>query len=131
MAITPTLHTATGAAPTLPTGQAFAKGERPLLKRTRHAPKALTGCVSELSSCDGASHDYAAALKNYGAVYQAYQAYLSPDESMLRHGYGRAALEADELAPGASSEEMQLALPGGEFSDDEVESCGYLGWLRR
>jgi hypothetical protein len=132
MAITPAVHTPPSVALTPQAkGYAFAKEELPPLKRTRRAPKALTGCVSEISSCGGAGHDYAAALKNYGAVYEAYQSYLSPDATMPPHDYGRAALEADELVHDASSDDemAQLALPIEEFSDDEIESCGYLGWL--
>ncbi len=110
---------------------------RALLKRTQGneaAPKAFTGCVSDISACrqidiDG---DYAVALKAYSAVYEAAQAYLQPGEHAVEHDYGLCA-EGEQDGHGAHVA-AQLQATERErvvnVSDEEVERCGYLGWLR-
>ena len=91
----------------------------------RAAPKAITGCVSALSTCTQSSPDYRAALKHYGEVYSDYQAYLTPADPLAGHAYGS--------VPACSEDSVNwlLAGPGApsEVSDDEVERCGYFGWL--
>ena len=87
---------------------------------------ALTGCVSALSSCRHIDHAAcAAALKQYGALCAAAQCHLAPADTEL-HDCG-AAVPAE--APAAI--EPMAALPFGarRVSDEEIEGCGYLGWL--
>ncbi len=107
-----------------------------LLKRARAkgvAPKAFTGCVSEISSCEQLDHGYADALKQYGAVYEAAQAYLAPGQ-VVAHDYGACAQGEQDTQGAQVAAQLELlqqepvAVPS--VSDDEVERCGYLGWLR-
>lgn len=91
------------------------------------APRALTGCLSELSSCQAQDHVYLEALKSYAEVYAAYQDYLMPDDPVARHDYSLKVSETEEHS--------QLGLLIEDFrtesvSDDEIDDCGYLGWLR-
>jgi hypothetical protein len=64
-------------------------------------------------------------------VYADYQAYLAPPPPDSIGSEGRRALEIDGLdqrepAP-AAADLPPLAAP---FSDEEIEGCGYLSWLR-
>lgn len=107
---------------------------RALLKRAHRsgaAPKAFTGCVSEISSCQRLDHSYADALKQYGAVYEAAQAYLTPGEVVVHDYAGCAQGEQDaQGAQVAAQLELLQQDASPSVSDDEVERCGYLGWLR-
>jgi hypothetical protein len=113
-----------------------------LLGRARRidaAPEAYTGCVSELSSvCARIDRDiergYADALKQYAALYKkAAQAYLLPEaEAVARDDYRPTARDQQdvEVAFVVAGIERQAGLSGLSVSDEEVECCGYLGWLR-
>lgn len=107
-----------------------------LLKRARSAgaaPKAFTGCVSEISSCEQVDHDYTDALKEYGAVYEAAQAYLAPGEAVA-HDYTLIVDYAEGVQASQLTALIEWQQTAQEIapvvSDDEVERCGYLGWLR-
>lgn len=96
------------------------------------APKSFTGCVSALSSCAAVDHAYTDALKSYGEIYEQFQAYLSPLDSLTAHDYDRAiAMSMPENAHfGCLNDDMvELLATTDKISDDEIESCGYLGWL--
>lgn len=97
------------------------------------APKPFTGCVSALSTCAPPDPAYTDALKNYGEVYEQFQAYLSPLDALSEHDYDRAiALSMPERAHiGCLDGDMIELITGGDsaVSDDEIEHCGYLGWL--
>lgn len=101
----------------------------------RAAPKALTGCVSEISSCAQEDRSYAGALKEYAAAYEAAQAYLAPGEGAVWHDYAQCA-QGEQDAHGAQvAAQLELLLRGDDIealrvSDEEVEGCGYLAWLR-
>lgn len=112
-----------------------------LLKRARVAavaPTPFTGCLSELCCAerldrDAAAGDYAAALKYYGAVCEAAQSYLAPGD-VVAHDYALC-MRCERDAHGAQlAAETELGVAewpdAPSFSDEEVESCGYLGWLR-
>lgn len=96
------------------------------------APKSFTGCVSALSSCAALDHAYTDALKNYGEIYEQFQAYLSPLDTLSAHDYDRViAMSVPENAHfGCLNDDMvELIATTDKITDDEIESCGYLGWL--
>jgi hypothetical protein len=95
------------------------------------APKSFTGCVSEISSCAAHGHAYADALRDYAAVYEAYQSYLTPKDILSQHDYDSAIRSVDDGRHlGCLNDELlDFALPTDAVSDEEIESCGYLGWL--
>jgi hypothetical protein len=96
------------------------------------APKSFTGCVSALSSCAALDHAYTDALKNYGEIYEQFQAYLSPLDTLTERDYDRViAMSVPENAHfGCLNDDMvELILAAADITDDEIESCGYLGWL--
>ncbi len=113
--------TTTGAPRTAPVAAVVA---RPRMERA--APKALTGCVSAISTCGQASSDYRAGLKAYAEVYEAYQAYLTPADPLAGHCYGSVPASDAESADWL----MAPLEDGPQVTDDEVEGCGYLGWLQ-
>lgn len=107
-------------------------------RTTGAAPKAFTGCVSEISSCEQLDHSYADALKQYGAVYEAAQAYLAPGQAVA-HDYDACAQGEQDTQGAQVAAQLELLLQEEQeheqhkvasVSDDEVERCGYLGWLR-
>jgi len=91
------------------------------------SPTPLCGCWSELSSCRAQDQVYLDALKSYAQVYAAYQDYLTPEPPMERRDYA--------LGVSATEEHVQLGLlsetgHAQRVSDDDIDDCGYLGWLR-
>jgi hypothetical protein len=95
------------------------------------APKSFTGCVSELSSCAVQEHSYTDALRNYAEVYEAYQSYLTPTDTLAQHDYDLVGVAAaNEHQLGCLNEEMvDGTVSVDAVSDEEIESCGYLGWI--
>lgn len=95
------------------------------------APQSFTGCVSEISSRASGESFHAEAFKRYAEVYEAYQAYLLPAGSLAVHDY--------EAGPVADAGMHQLGcldehlvddtLVRDDISDEDIEHCGYLGWL--
>lgn len=90
-------------------------------------PLRPAGCWSELSSCAVQDQVYLEALKSYAQVYAAYQDYLTPEDPVGRHDYS--------LGVSATEEHVQLGLLSksvrpATVTDDEIDGCGYLGWLR-
>lgn len=91
------------------------------------------GCVSAISMSNPVDHDYAAALRNYGEVYEGYQAYLSPQDGLPEHDYDQAiAMSMPENSHfGCLNDDMvEYVAAVDNITDDEIESCGYLGWLK-
>jgi len=91
------------------------------------SPLLPAGCWSELSSCAVQDQVYLEALKSYARVYAAYQDYLTPEDPVGRHDYA--------LGVSATEEHVQLGLLSkaehpATVTDDEIDGCGYLGWLR-
>jgi hypothetical protein len=99
----------------------------------RSAGSPLTGCVSSLSACAPIDHAYADALKSYAEVYAAAQAYLTPHDVLSGHDYDRAiAMSMPELNRPDADHDMlgfvaQVDIP---VSEEEIEHCGYMAWLR-
>jgi hypothetical protein len=95
---------------------------------------ACNGCISELSSDDihGHNHDYAVAMKSYAAVYEKFQSYLEPQNILATHDYDlstRPVTEHEHLGC-LDQEFMECATNADSISDEDIERCGYLGWLR-
>lgn len=96
------------------------------------APKSLTGCVSALSSCAAVDRAYTDALKNYGEIYEQFQAYLSPRDTLTAHNYDQAIsmITPENSHFGCLNDDMvELIAINDNITEDEIESCGYLGWL--
>lgn len=91
------------------------------------------GCISDISSdaIHGCEQGYAAAMKNYGVIYEQYQAYLLPDNQLQPHNYDLAAVQVPAFNHlGCLNEDLlEATAPSDIVSDDDIESCGYLGWL--
>lgn len=92
------------------------------------------GCISELSSdaIHGYEHDYAAAMKTYATVYENFQAYLEPANILATHDYDLSTrpVEEHEHLGCLDQEFMECATNAESISDEDIEGCGYLGWLR-
>ena len=93
-------------------------------------PRPLTGCVSALSVCRGRTAAYQAALKQYGALCTAAE---WPADAAAPHDYEALANPAPP-GPGCgclTAELAEIPAPTAAIGDDDIEFCGYLGWLRR
>lgn len=97
------------------------------------APTSFNGCVSEISSdaIRNCEHDYAAAMKSYGVVYEEYQSYLMPTDQALVHDYDMAAKPvADFSHLGClNADLLDSTVQEDAVSDDDIESCGYMAWV--
>ncbi|HSB98039.1 MAG TPA: hypothetical protein VLC91_16380 [Spongiibacteraceae bacterium] len=98
------------------------------------APTLSSGCISDVSSdaIHGYEHDYALAMKSYATVYENFQAYLEPANILATHDYDlstRPVPEHERLGC-LDQEFMEYAGNNESISDEDIESCGYLGWLR-
>lgn len=93
-----------------------------------------SGCLSELSSdaIHGYPHDYAVAMKNYATIYENFQAYLEPANILATHDYDLSTrpVEEHEHLGCLDQEFMECAVNADSISDEDIERCGYLGWLR-
>ena len=91
----------------------------------------ITGCLSAISSCDPLGHDYTDALKSYAESYAAFQAYLEPDNVLSQHDYDLAiALSMPEL-PWIEDDLLGFVAPTDiPVTEEEIEHCGYMAWLR-
>ena len=91
------------------------------------------GCISDISSdcIHGCEHDYAAAMKSFGVVYEQYQSYLMPRNQLMPHDYDVAANPVPAFSHlGCLNEELlESTVHSDDISDDDIEDCGYLGWL--
>lgn len=95
------------------------------------APRSVTGCVSEISSRGDGVSFHPEAFKRYAEVYGAYQAYLMPLDPLAAHDY--------ELGLRTAPSSHRLGCLDEDFVDDtvlrapvadeDIEQCGYLGWL--
>jgi hypothetical protein len=98
------------------------------------APTPCNGCISELSSdsIHGHQHDYAAAMKSYAAVYENFQSYLEPANILAGHDYDLSTKPVPEHEHlGCLDQEfIEYTTHTDSVSDEDIESCGYLGWLR-
>lgn len=90
---------------------------------------ALTGCVSKLSTLELHQHAYFDALRDYAKLYEATQAYLAGDGSSIAHDYAATSSASREFDHGLLGDDGE-AVAFVPISDDEIDNCGYLGWLR-
>ena len=98
------------------------------------APTPLHGCVSEISSDAVQGHRddaYTAAMKNYGVVYEEYQAYLMPTGQVLPHDYDMAAKPVPDFSHIGclNADLLDSVLHDDAVSDDDIENCGYMAWV--
>jgi hypothetical protein len=94
------------------------------------APLQLTGCVSELSCCLQNNTQYDEALKAYAKVYSDYQKYLHVDDQ-LRLPTSPVAITEEHILLGLIGDDIEQSIRRYvHFSDEEIEQCGYLGWLQ-
>ncbi len=99
----------------------------------RATPKSLTGCISSISAYAPVDHAYTDALKNYAEVYEAFQSYLSPLDALPEHDYDQAiAMSMLEVQRPESEDDMLgFVVPKDiPVSEEEIEHCGYMAWLR-
>jgi hypothetical protein len=114
-------------------GFAAAQLTRPVSAPQSNSAPNSGGCISDISSdaIHGCDHDYTAAMKNYGVIYEQYQAYLLPDNQLQPHNYDLAAAQVPAFNHlGCLNEELlEATVHSDVISDDDIENCGYLGWL--
>lgn len=95
------------------------------------APTSVSGCISEISSSDihCSEHDYNAAMKSYGTIYENYQAYLMP--TLLPHDYDLVAKPVPDVSHiGCLNADLFDAMVWQDnISDDDIEDCGYTAWV--
>lgn len=104
--------------------------QRPAMLYPRAWPRPLTGCVSALSVCRSRTAAYQGALKEYGALCTAAE---WPADAPAPHDYEALARPAP---PGQGCGCLTAELAEADaltaaIDDDDIEFCGYLGWLRR
>lgn len=97
------------------------------------APTSTNGCISELSSdsIHAVERGYASAMKNYAVLYEQFQSYLMPRNELLPHDYELNVTLAALANPlGCLNEELVAStLHEDDISDEDIEGCGYMGWL--
>jgi len=97
-------------------------------QQKKHYAQPTSGCLSELSIPIPREHDYFDAVKAFTETYSDYQAYLA--QLPLRNPSENATgIGIDDYAP-HDSLALDSDVNSGAISDDEIERCGYLGWLR-
>lgn len=100
----------------------------------RFAPTFISsGCISDISSdaIHGPAHDYAAAMKTYGVVYEEYQSYLMPSAQLLAHDYDMATKAIPDVSHIGclNADLLDSTLVEDDVSDDDIENCGYMAWV--
>lgn len=118
----------------IPAGADFGKQRKLRVKRARReafAPQSFTGCVSDISSDAAPACFHAEAFKRYAQVYQAYQAYLMPADALAAHDYelGSRPASPDRRLGCLGEDLVSDTVPRDDISDEDIERCGYLGWL--
>lgn len=98
-------------------------------KANVNSSSALTGCISGVSVVKPHRHAYFNALKDYAVHYAEAQAYLAVDHSLVACDYGaidKSPIEPDHGLLGDDGEPMRCP----PISDEDIDKCGYMGWLR-
>ncbi|MFT3928770.1 MAG: hypothetical protein QM709_00620 [Spongiibacteraceae bacterium] len=98
------------------------------------APNSANGCISEVS-CDAihsSEHDYNTAMKSYAVVYENYQSYLMPTEQLVEHDYDMAAKPVPDFSHLGclNADLLDSTVLTDDVSDDDIENCGYMAWVR-
>jgi hypothetical protein len=107
---------------------AFPSHKKAQRKKKAHRAQPTSGCLSELSIPLPREHGYFDAVKAFTETYSDYQAYLAqlPLHNPIENAAG---IGIDDYAPHDSFAQDNEAHNDG-VSDEEIERCGYLGWLR-
>ena len=98
-------------------------------RKSEHAPRALTACVSDISWCKP-RRSYHRAVKSFAEVYAAYQEYLTP----AQHFSPAYEIGSQEISQHCGCLSDELAdCPGNapKLDDEMIEAWGYFGWLQR
>jgi len=98
-------------------------GVTPERKKNARPARSASGCLSELSIPIMLDEEYFAALKAFSATYSDYQAYLLQAVPHVIE-------EGTDIGIDDYALHDPIANSSASISDDEIESCGYLGWLR-
>lgn len=93
----------------------------------RALPRPLTGCVSALSICRCQSSGYHDALKNFAALCTVTDG-LSAGGA-VPHDYDALGRPTAENGCGCLTAELAEIQTNFAIGDDDIEFCGYLGWL--
>lgn len=94
-----------------------------------NSPVVLTGCISKLSVIEPREHAYFDALKDYAAHYAQAQAYLVDTATPIAHDYTLIDSALSEPDHGLLNDDGEPAM-AAQISDEDIDSCGYMGWLR-
>ena len=96
-----------------------------------NSPIVLTGCASKLSMLKQHEHAYFDALKDYAIHCAQAQAYLADAEWQIAHDYDCALIRNSLREPdhGLLGDDGEPAI-AVQISDDDIDHCGYMGWLR-
>lgn len=84
-----------------------------------------SGCLSEISVPLLLDEEYFAALKNFADIYSDYQAYLFQAVPHTVECVADVGVDDYGLHDSVDADHATASV-----SDDEIEGCGYLGWLR-
>lgn len=97
-------------------------------RKKAHRAQPTSGCLSELSIPLPRDHGYFDAVKAFTDTYSDYHAYLAqlPLHNPIENAAG---IGIDDYAPHDSFAQDNEG-HNDVVSDDEIERCGYLGWLR-
>ncbi len=98
-------------------------------RRVSRSPNALTGCISNLSVIAEPDREFIDALREYAVNYAETHSYVSDDELRIAHDYtliGELLNEPENPLLGDDGEPAKYA----QISDDDIDRCGYMGWLR-
>lgn len=95
---------------------------------------ALTGCISQLSIIEQHEHAYFDALKDYALHYAQAQDYLAADQPPRAYSLMQDAAMRDSDFIGdldhALLDDTGEPLAAAQISDDDIDNCGYMGWLK-
>jgi hypothetical protein len=98
-------------------------------KNLTNSTAQLTGCISQVSAPEPQEQSYFDALDDYFIRHQQAQDYLVNEERQTARDYmsaGDSPREPDHGLLGDDGEPVKFA----QISDDDIDNCGYLGWLR-
>lgn len=107
-----------------------------------HSPKTKTttkpgesahypsGCLSDISVPSTLGRTYFDAVKIYSELYAMHQAVLPATGSNIDYDYSVTGVGVDNYSLHTVSAHDSEPFTCAAIGDDDVEACGYLGWLR-
>jgi hypothetical protein len=103
-------------------------GAKPAAVTPRAWPRPLTGCVSAISMCRCQSSGYRDALENFGAICSSSSDWLG---AAIPHDYdaSTATASAGGVCGCLTAELIGTSAPPQALTEEDIEACGYLGWL--